>query len=141
MFQAVATPPLTCCLKTVVSFPFTGNSSPATDSEQSAYASSFSANPGAALRDLESRCLSFLVQGLAPTSRRMYTAVQHKFWQFVQALPAVFPHSATLPVSESQLMLFVSWLAQTLSPATVAVYLAAVRGYLILHRMLSVFGG
>ena len=61
----------------------------------------------------------FLIQGLAAKSRRTYTAGQRQFEQFIQTLAAVSHHGPTLQVFESQLVLFVSWLSGTLSPATV----------------------
>ena len=51
-----------------------------------------------------------------------------KFWSFCALFPDLFP-SSPVPTSEYQLMMFVSWLAQSLSPASVDVYLAAVRSY------------
>ena len=51
-----------------------------------------------------------------------------KFWSFCALLPDLFP-SSPVPTSEFQLVMFVSWLAQSLSPASVDVYLAAVRSY------------
>ena len=51
-----------------------------------------------------------------------------KFWSFCALFPDLFP-SSPVPTSEYQLMMFVSWLAQSLSPASVEVYLAAVRSY------------
>ena len=56
--------------------------------------------------------------------------------QFIQTFAAVSHHGLTLQVFESQLVLFVSWLSGTLSPATVGFYLAAVRS---LHLHLSLF--
>ena len=79
----------------------------------------------------------FLGQGLAAKSRRTYPAGQRQFGQFIQTLAAVFPHGPTLQVSESQLVLFVSWWSGTSSPATVGTfYLAAVRS---LHLHLGLF--
>ena len=51
-----------------------------------------------------------------------------KFWSFCALFPDLFP-SSPVPTSEFQLMMFVSWLAQSLSPASVDVYLAPVRSY------------
>ena len=51
-----------------------------------------------------------------------------KFWMFCALFPALFP-SSPVPMSEYQLMMFISWLAQSLSPASVDVYLSAVRSY------------
>ena len=51
-----------------------------------------------------------------------------KFWSFCALFPDLFP-SSPVPTSEFQLMMFVSWLDQSLSPASVDVYLAAVRSY------------
>ena len=51
-----------------------------------------------------------------------------KFWPFFALFPDLFP-SSPVPTSEYQLMMFVSWLAQSLSAASVDVYLAAVRSY------------
>ena len=51
-----------------------------------------------------------------------------KFWSFCTLFPDFLP-SSPVPTSEYQLMMFVSWLAQSLSPASVDVYLSAVRSY------------
>ena len=51
-----------------------------------------------------------------------------KFWSFCALCPDLFS-SSPVPTSEYQLMMFVSWLAQSLSTASVDVYLAAVRSY------------
>ena len=54
-----------------------------------------------------------------------------KFWSFCALFSDLFP-SSPVPTSEYQLMMYVSWLAQSLSPllfASVDVYLAAVRSY------------
>ena len=87
-----------------------------------------SARVGVAHRKLESQCLAFLCQGLATSSRRTYASGMKKFWSFCALFPDLFP-SSPVPTSEYQLMMFVSWLAQSLSPASVDVYLAAVRSY------------
>ena len=76
---------------------------------------------------LEARCAEFLAQGLAVNSRRTYATGQRKFWQFCNLYPSLWANSSPLPASERLLMLFVSWLAQSLSPASVVVYLASVR--------------
>jgi hypothetical protein len=57
----------------------------------------------------------------------MYASGLKKFWSFCALFPDLFP-SSPIP-AEYQLMMFVSWLARSLSPASVAVYLAAVRSY------------
>ena len=51
-----------------------------------------------------------------------------KFWSFCALFPDLFP-SSPVPTAEYQLMMFVSWLAQSLSPASVDFYLAAARSY------------
>jgi hypothetical protein len=118
------------------SFSFPGMSSFGAYGEHSFSASPFLTHPGAVLREYESRCFSFLIQGLPAKSRRTYTAGQRQFEQFIQTLAAVSHHGPTLQVSESQIVLFVSWMSGTLSPATVGFYLAAVRS---LHLHLSLF--
>ncbi len=84
-----------------------------------------SSRVGTAQRELESQCFGFLARGLAVSSRRTYAS---KFWSFCALFPDLFP-SGPIPASEYQLMMFVSWLARSLSPASVAVYSAAVRSY------------
>lgn len=74
------------------------------------------------------QCFGFLSRGLADSSRRTYASGMKKFWSFYALFPDLFP-SSPIPASEYQLMMFVSWLAQSLSPASVDVYLAAVRSY------------
>jgi hypothetical protein len=68
-----------------------------------------------------------LAHGLAANSRRTYSAGQRKFWHFVTLFPTLFPSSNPLLTTEYQLMMFASWLARSLSPATVRIYIAAVR--------------
>lgn len=87
-----------------------------------------SSSVGTAQRELESQCFGFLARGLAVSSRRTYASGLKKFWSFCALFPDLFP-SSPIPASEYQLMMFVSWLARSLSPASVAVYLAAVRSY------------
>ena len=87
-----------------------------------------SSRVGTAQRELESRCFGFLAHDLAVSSRRTYASGLKKFWSFCALFPDLFP-SFPIPASEYQLMMFVSWLARSLSPASVAVYLAAVRSY------------
>ena len=64
---------------------------------------------------------------LTPGVRTTYATGQRKFWQFCNPYPSLWAKSSPLPASERLLMLFVSWLAQSLSPASVVVYLASVR--------------
>ena len=62
-----------------------------------------------------------LSRGLAVSSWRRYAPRMKKFWSFCDLSPKLFP-SSTVPISEYQLIMFVSWLAQSLSPASVEVY-------------------
>ena len=73
------------------------------------------------------QCFGFLARGLAESSRRTYSSGQKKYWSFCSLFPALFLSSPPLPASEFQLMMFISWLAQSVSPSTVAVYLTSVR--------------
>ena len=49
-----------------------------------------------------------------------------KLGQFCAEFPSLVSQPFPLPTSEDTLMMFVSWLAQSLAPALVAVYLALV---------------
>lgn len=70
----------------------------------------------------------YLSHGLADSSRRTYASGMKKFWPFCTLFPNLCPASP-IPASEYQLMMFVSWLAGFLSPASIEVYLAAVRSF------------
>ena len=87
-----------------------------------------SSRVGVAHCELELQCLAFLCQGLVTSSRRTYAFGMKKFWSFCALFPDLFP-SSPVPMFEFQLMMFVSWLAQSLPPASVDVYLAAVHSY------------
>ena len=76
---------------------------------------------------LAARCFSYLQEGFSPSTRRSYTAGQKKFWQFCAKFPSLVSQPFPLPTPEDTLMMFVSWLAQLLAPALVAVYLASMR--------------
>lgn len=78
---------------------------------------------------LTSQCMAFLTAVLAPSTHRSYNSGLRKFLRFCQSMGLLSSSGLPFPVSEWTLMLFVTWLVQVehLSPASVSVYLSAVR--------------
>lgn len=76
---------------------------------------------------LEERCRHFLVQGLAPSTRKSYTSGQRKFYNFCLQAGKLHPNGSPCPVDEWTPCLFVSFLAESIQHSSIKVYLAAVR--------------
>ncbi|KAK3698551.1 hypothetical protein QZH41_014483, partial [Actinostola sp. cb2023] len=76
---------------------------------------------------LELRCREFLLQGLAPSTRRTYASAQRKFIDFCHQLGKVHPSGSPCPADEWTLCLFASFLADSINHASIKVYLSAVR--------------
>ncbi|KAK3730981.1 hypothetical protein QZH41_020373, partial [Actinostola sp. cb2023] len=72
---------------------------------------------------LESQCQIFLLNGLAPTTRRTYASAQRKYIDFCSQLG----RQSACPADEKTLSLFITFLAQTLQHRSIKVYLSAVR--------------
>lgn len=70
----------------------------------------------------------FLSRGLAVSSRCTYTSGMKKFRLFCSLFLDLFP-ALPIPASEYQLMMFVLWLLQSLSPTSIEVYFEAVHSF------------
>lgn len=64
-----------------------------------------------------------MINGLAPSTRRSYVTAQRKFLQFCTDIGIMVP----LPATEHTLCLYASYLAQSLQPSSIKVYLSAIR--------------
>ena len=76
---------------------------------------------------LEQRCLYFLAQGLAPSTRRAYASGQRKFVEFCRQAGKLHSNGSPCPADEWTLCLFVSFLADSIQHSSIEVYLSAVR--------------
>ena len=76
---------------------------------------------------LEAQCHSFLVQGLAPSTRSSYRSGQKKFLEFCTQLGKIHLSGSPCPTDEWTLCLFATFLASSVQHATIKVYLSAVR--------------
>lgn len=76
---------------------------------------------------LESKCMHFFQEGLAPSTRRSYASGQKRFIEFCQQLGKLQPSGSPCPVDEWTLCLFVSHLAGSIQYSSITVYLSAVR--------------
>ena len=76
---------------------------------------------------LEQRCLSFLSEGLAPTTRRSYASAQNRFHQFCIQSGRIHANGSPCPADEWTLCLFATSLAPSLRYSSIKVYLSAIR--------------
>lgn len=76
---------------------------------------------------LEVRCLKFLVNGLAPSTRRTYASAQAKFIEFCVQRGKIHPSGSPCPTDEWTLCLFTTYLAGSLKYSSIKVYLSAIR--------------
>ena len=76
---------------------------------------------------LEERCRQFLVQGLAPSTRKSYASGQRKIYDFCLQAGKLHPNGSPCPVDEWTLCLFVSFLGDSIQHLSIKVYLSAVR--------------
>ena len=76
---------------------------------------------------LEDRCRHFLVQGLAPSTRKSYASGQRKFYDFCLHAGRLHQNGSPCPAEEWTLCLFVSFLADSVQHSSIKVYLSAVR--------------
>ena len=76
---------------------------------------------------LEQRCLHFLAQGLAPSTRKAYASGQRKFVEFCRQAGKLHSNGSPCPADEWTLCLFVSFLADSIQHSSIKVYLSAVR--------------
>ena len=87
------------------------------------------------LNHLSSITHGYLTEGLAPTTRRTYSAGEQSFTSLCSAL-----RNQVLPANESALLLFISHLAsKNISHATIKVYLAAICHIHVIAGMHSSF--
>ena len=86
-----------------------------------------SSSPCSAASDLTARCLFFLSQGLAPSTRRVYLSAQRRYAQFCHQEGRLDPGGAMVPADEQSLMRFAALLADNLHHLSIKVYLSAVR--------------
>ena len=75
---------------------------------------------------LEDRCRHFLVQGLAPSTRKSYASGQRKFYDFCLHAGRLHQNGSPCPAEEWTLCLFVSFLADSVQHLSIKVYLSAV---------------
>lgn len=76
---------------------------------------------------LSLQAASFIYHSIAPTTRRTYSSGERQFIRFCLHHGLVSPHTPLLPSSEATLIHFVTHLSNTVSHATIKVYLAAVK--------------
>ena len=76
---------------------------------------------------LEDRCWHFLVQGLAPSTRKSYASGRRKFYDFCRHAGRLHQDGSPCPAEEWTLCLFVSFLADSVQHSSIKVYLSAVR--------------
>ena len=67
------------------------------------------------------------MQGLAPSTRRVYLSAQRRYLAFCRQDGRLGPSGLPLPADEQFLMRFCTFLADGLSHASIKVYLSAVR--------------
>ena len=72
---------------------------------------------------LEKQCQAFLLNGLAPSTRRSYASAQRRFIDFCSQLG----RSSPCPADEQVLCLFITHLARTIQHRSIKVYLSGVR--------------
>ena len=76
---------------------------------------------------LEQRCRGFLLEGLAPSTRRAYSSGQQRFFYFCLQSGRLNPDGSPCPADEQTLCLFATFLADFVRHPTIKVYLSAVR--------------
>lgn len=75
---------------------------------------------------LEQQCWSFLSQGLAPSTRKSYTSAQRIFVEFCRQLRKLHLSGFRSPAEEWALLLFATYLKQSLHHFSIKVYLSCV---------------
>ncbi len=75
----------------------------------------------------------FLRQGLASSTQKTYVSAQRSFLQFCELENRLNSNRSPFPSNEWTLCLFATWLASSLKPASIKVYLSAVRALHIKH--------
>ena len=106
---------------------------PSPSSEPSAHASAAAASGSVNLSTLQDRCVSFLLHGLATSTRKSYASAQRKFYEFCVQAGKLQANGSPCPADEWTLCLFATFLAYSLRAASIKVYLSAVRSLHIEH--------
>ena len=88
---------------------------------------------------LTQRCQFLLSQGLAPSTRRVYLSAQRRYIDFCRRDGRLNSDGSFAPADEETLMRFASLLADTLTHASIKVYLSAVRSLHIDHGLSDPF--
>ncbi len=91
------------------------------------------AAPRTGASDLETQCHMFLRHGLASSTQKTYVSAQRSFLQFCELENRLNSNRSPLLSDEWTLCLFATWLASSLKPASIKVYLSAVRALHIEH--------
>ena len=78
------------------------------------------------LSALEQQCHSFLLQGLAPSTRRSYASAQAQFISFCSQLGKLHASGSPCPAEEWTLCLFATFLANRIQHSSIKVYLSGV---------------
>ena len=76
---------------------------------------------------LEQQWLHFLIQGVAPSTRKAYASGQRKFVEFCRQAGKLHPNGSPCPADEWTSRLFVSFLADSIQHSSIKVYFSAVR--------------
>ena len=79
------------------------------------------------LSALEQQCHSFLLQGLATSTRRSYASAQAQFISFCPQLGKLHASGSPCPADEWTLCLFSTFLANRIQHSSIKVYLSGVR--------------
>lgn len=79
------------------------------------------------MQALSEQTTSLLMQGLAKSTRRTYSAAQRRFLEFCYWSQQINTNGSPLPANEWTLMLFVTALSRSLKTSSIKVYLAGVR--------------
>ncbi|CAH3143348.1 unnamed protein product, partial [Porites evermanni] len=89
---------------------------------------------------LTQRCQFLLSQGLAPSTRRVYLSAQRRYIDFCRRDGRLNSDGSFAPADEETLTRFASLLADSLTHASIKVYLSAVHSLHIDHGLSDPFG-
>ena len=116
-------------IKSLMSFSFllAGNSTVGPRCSANPHTDSSPAPVGIHQFSLEQQCHTFLMHGLAPSTRKTYATAQRKFFNFCLQLGQLHPSGSPCPADEWTLCLFATFLARFVHHSTIKVYLSGVR--------------
>ena len=77
----------------------------------------------------------YLHHSLAPSTRTTYNSATRSFITFTLTYNQLHPNGSPIPATEHTLMLYASYLARTLRPQSIKVYLSAVRNMHLEHGL------